>query len=263
MLDKDYETINLERDGSILTLWLARPEVCNAFNDLLLAEVLDALIEIGKNKSVRVLVVTGRGKAFCAGADLNWMKKVVDYTFEENINDSRAIARMFYQLYNLKKPTICAVNGATIGGGMGFLGAADFVLASKDAVFGLSEVRLGLVPACIAPFLLRRAGAGKLKKFFLTGERFSPETAKELGLVDKITAPEELLTEAYNLARSLLEAAPGAQAVVKELLERAPELPLTDAMDYTVETIAKLRASDEAQRGMRSFLAKKPCKWNT
>ena len=162
----------------------------------------------------------------------------------------------------MKKPTVAAINGAAIGGGMGFLGACDIVIASSAAVFSLSEVRLGLVPACISPFLLRRAPAGALRRWMLSGERFDAAAAQGIGLVDKVTSPEELLPEAYRMAARLLEAAPGAQAVVKELLERVPELGLDAALAHTVEVIAKLRASPEAQKGMRSFLEKKPCVWD-
>jgi methylglutaconyl-CoA hydratase len=257
-----YSTLELERDGKTLLLWLARPEKRNSFDSQLLKELARAFTEIDQDPSVRVLGLSGRGQSFCAGADLSWMRQVVDYTFPENLRDSRAIADAFQALYAMKKPTVAAVNGAAIGGGMGFLGACDIVVASTAAVFSLSEVRLGLVPACISPFLLRRAPAGALRRYMLSGERFSAPTALRLGLVDETVSPEELLPRAKALAQSLAEAAPGAQAAVKELLERVPGQSLDQALDYAVDAIAKLRAGAEAQKGMRSFLEKKPCVWD-
>jgi methylglutaconyl-CoA hydratase len=255
---KNYQTITLEADAAVATLWLNRPQVKNAFNDRLLQELGSALDEIAADASVRVLIVSGKGDCFCAGADLEWMRSVVDYTLEENLKDSQAIADVFFKLYSLPKPTIAAVNGPAIGGGMGFVGACDMVLASQDAKFGLSEVRLGLVPACIGPYVLRRVPAGRLRRYFLTGDRFGPETALALGLIDEIVPASELMTSAQRLAQSLLAGAPMAQAKAKELLERVPGLPLAEAIPYTVEMIARLRAGAEAQKGMREFLEKKP-----
>ena len=181
VMDTSYSTLELERAGKTLLLWLARPEKRNSFDAQLLKELAQAFTEIDQDPSVRVLVVSGRGPSFCAGADLSWMRQVVDYTFEENRRDSQAIADAFRALHRMKKPTIAAVNGAAIGGGMGFLGACDIVVASQAAVFSLSEVRLGLVPACISPFLLRRAPAGALRRYMLSGERFDAATAQGLG----------------------------------------------------------------------------------
>jgi len=261
-MNTSYSTLELEREGKTLLLWLARPEKRNSFDAQLLKDLAQAFTEIGQDPSVRVLVVSGRGQSFCAGADLSWMRQVVDYTFAENRRDSQAIADAFQALYSMKKPTIAAVNGAAIGGGMGFLGACDIVVASQAAVFSLSEVRLGLVPACISPFLLRRAPAGALRRYMLSGERFDAATALRLGLVDEVVPAEGLMAKAKSIAASLAEAAPGAQAVVKELLERVPGQSLDQALDYAVDAIAKLRAGAEAQKGMRSFLEKKPCAWD-
>ena len=261
-MDTRYRTLELEREGKTLYLWLARPEKRNSFDDVLLAELARACTEIDRDPSVRVLVVSGRGQSFCAGADLSWMRRVVDYTFEENLRDSQAIADAFRALHRMKKPTVAAVNGAAIGGGMGFLGACDIVVAAQNAVFSLSEVRLGLVPACISPFLLSRAPAGALRRYMLSGERFDAVTAQSLGLVDRVTSAEELMPEVALIAANLAEAAPGAQAAVKELLDRVPGKSLDEALAYAVEVIAKLRAGDEAQKGMRAFLEKKPCVWD-
>ena len=254
----DYQTIQLEADGPVLTLWLDRPQVKNAFNSQLLKELCAALDKAAADPSVRVLVVSGRGDCFCAGADLEWMRAVVDFSFERNVEDSQAIADVFQKLYSLPKPTIAAVNGAAIGGGMGFVGACDLVVASQDAKFGLSEVRLGLVPACIGPYLLRRAGAGRLRRYFLTGERFSAETALDLGLVDEVVPAAELGAAVKRLAQALLAGKPAAQAKAKELLERVPGMTFQEAVPYTVEMIARLRAGPEAQKGMRDFLETRP-----
>lgn len=258
MPSRRYETIAWEADAAVATLWLDRPQVKNAFNARLLQELASAIDEAAADPSVRVLIVSGKGDCFCAGADLEWMRSVVDYSLAENLKDSQAIADVFFKLYSMPKPTIAAVNGAAIGGGMGFVGACDMVLASADAKFGLSEVRLGLVPACIGPYLLRRAAAGRLRRYFLTGDRFGPETALALGLVDEVVPAAELMARARSLAQGLLAGAPQAQAKAKELMERVPGLPLAEAIPYTVDMIARLRAGAEAQKGMRDFLEKKP-----
>ncbi|MBI4676225.1 MAG: enoyl-CoA hydratase/isomerase family protein [Elusimicrobia bacterium] len=260
-MGKRYSTIELEREGRLLWVRLSRPAVRNAFDDTLLKESAEAFSEAGKDPAVRVVVVTGSGQAFCAGADLSWMRKVVDFTLERNRADTRAVVDAFGALYRVPKPTVAAVNGPAIGGGLGFAAACDVVVASKDAVFGLSEVRLGVVSACITPFLLRRTPAGRLRRWMLSGERFDVETARSLGLVDLVVPAAEVLPRARDIAQGMAQGAPGAQAVVKDLLDKMPEMTLREALEHSVEVLAKLRASPEAQKGMRAFLEKKPCAW--
>jgi len=262
MIEKKFETIRYEIANRIITLWLNRPEVHNAFNDTMLAELVEILEKIDSDNDIRVVVITGEGKSFSAGADLNWMKKMVDYTYEENYRDSEMISRLFYKIYTLNKPVISAINGATIGGGMGFVGASDLVIASDRAKFGLSEVRIGLVPACISPYIIKKSTEGLLKELFLTGKRFGPEKAREANLVNYIVEHEKLLEFAREVAEKFMVCGPEAIAVCKDLFLEVPDRNLEDAAEYTTDVIAKLRISDEAQEGMKAFLEKRKPKWH-
>ncbi len=262
MISQEFETLRWELEDGILTVWLNRPDVHNAFNDTMLSELVDILDAIDGDDGVRVVIFTGAGKSFSAGADLNWMRKMVDYTYEENLEDSLMISKVFYKIYTLSKPVISAINGATIGGGMGFVGASDIVIASERAKFGLSEVRLGLVPACISPYLLRKAPEGALKELFISGTRFGPQKAKEVFLVNYIVEHEKLLDFAKEKARELINCGANAIAICKKLFKEVPDMDLKTAYDYTADVIAKLRISDEAQEGMRAFLEKRKPKWS-
>ncbi len=260
-MQKSYKTLRYELKDGIIVVWLNRPEVHNAFDDEMLSELVDILDWIEANDAVRVVIFTGAGKSFSAGADINWMRRMVGYTYEENLEDAELISKVFYKIYTLGKPVISAVNGAAIGGGMGFVGASDIVIASTEAKFGLSEVRLGLVPACISPYLIRKAPEGALKELFLSGNRFGPQKAKEVFLVNYIVEPEELLDFALQKARELLLCGPNAIAMCKTLFHRVPDMELEEAYKYTTEAIARLRVSEEAQEGMRAFLEKRPPRW--
>ncbi|MCP4148109.1 MAG: enoyl-CoA hydratase/isomerase family protein [bacterium] len=260
-MNKNYETIKYEIKEGIITIWLNRPQVHNAFNDTMLAEMVDILQEVDESDKIRVVIITGEGKSFSAGADLNWMKKMVDYTYEENLEDSTMISKVFYKIYTLKKPVISAINGATIGGGMGFVGASDLVIASEKAKFSLSEVKIGVVPACISPYLIKRAGEGVLKELFITGMRFGADKALDIKLINYKVAHDELLSFAMEKAKQLCKCGPNAIAVCKQLFVDVPEMSLKAAYDHTTEVIARLRVSGEAQEGMKAFLEKRTPKW--
>lgn len=260
-MNKNYRTIKFEIKNKIITVWLNRPEVHNAFNAMMLTELADILDMINNTDDIRVVIFTGEGKSFSAGADLNWMKEMINYSFEENLKDSVMISRVFYKIYTLNKPVISAINGATIGGGMGFVGASDIVIASEKATFGLSEVRIGVVPACISPYLFRKAGEGALKELFLTGKRFTPEKALKINLINHISEHDKLMDSVLEKAKELLVCGPNAIAVCKKLFYNVPDMDIETAYDYTAEIIAKLRISDEAQEGMKAFLEKRNPKW--
>lgn len=261
VLEKQFETIRYEITEGIITVWLNRPEVHNAFNDTMLTELVEILDEIDSDADIRVVIFTGEGKSFSAGADLNWMKKMVGYSFEENLDDALMISRVFHKIYTLRKPVISAINGAAIGGGMGFVGASDIVIASEKAKFGLSEARIGLVPACISPYLIRKAPEGALKELFISGMRFGPERAKNAFLVNYITQHDNLLPFAKEKAKELLICGPNAIAICKKLFLKVPDMTMNEAFDYTAEEIARLRISDEAQEGMKAFLEKRKPEW--
>jgi len=257
-----YETLKYEIKDSIITIWLNRPEVHNAFNDTMLAELVDILESIEKtSEDIRVVIFTGEGKSFSAGADLNWMKKMVDYSYEENLADSVMISKVFHKIYTLKKPVIAAINGATIGGGMGFVGASDIVIASEKAKFSLSEVRIGVVPACISPYLMKKVGEGALKELFITGMRFDAHKAIDIKLINYRVEHDQLLAFAQEKAKALCQCGPNAIAICKELFVKVPGMDLKTAYDYTAEVIARLRVSPEAQEGMKAFLEKREPAW--
>ncbi len=260
-MNKAYETLKYEIKDRIITIWLNRPEVHNAFNDTMLAELVDILEAVDGNTDLRVVIFTGEGKSFSAGADLNWMKKMVDYTYEENLQDSVMISKVFNKIYTLKKPVIAAVNGAAIGGGMGFVGASDIVIASDKDKFSLSEVRIGVVPACISPYLMKKVGQGVLKELFITGMRFDADKALSIRLINYQVEHEKLLEFVREKAKELCQCGPNAIAVCKELFVKVPEMDMKAAYDYTAEVIARLRISPEAQEGMKAFLEKRIPAW--
>jgi len=258
---RTYQTLKYEIKDYIVTIYLNRPEVHNAFNDTMLAELSDILEHIDKDNLIRAVIFTGEGKSFSAGADLNWMKKMVDYSYDRNLEDSLWISRVFFQIYTLKKPVITAINGATIGGGMGFVGASDIVIASDRAKFSLSEVRIGVVPACISPYLIKRVGEGVLKELFITGMRFDADKALDIKLINYKVEHEKLMDFAREKAKELCLCGPDAIAVCKQLFFQVPQMDLEKAYRYTAEVIARLRISKEAQEGMKAFLEKRTPSW--
>jgi methylglutaconyl-CoA hydratase len=261
MTGTNFRTIDLERDGKTGRIWLARPEVHNAFNSAMIRELRAALKEFAADDSVRVVVLSGRGKSFCAGADLNWMREIVRFSYEQNLEESLELAEWLHELYTLPKPTVARVNGAAIGGGAGFLSACDIVVASTEARFGLSEVKIGLVPACIAPYVVRRTGEGRARQFFLTGERFDAVRAREIGLVNVVADPGTLDAAVEDLAGKLVTSGPEALACCKKLLQEVPGMSFGEAKRFTAEMIAGLRVSAEGQEGMASFLEKRKPRW--
>jgi methylglutaconyl-CoA hydratase len=256
-----YETVEMRIDDQVAWVAMNRPEVRNAFNEVMIAELIQVLDVVREDDSIRVLVLTGNGKAFCAGADLNWMKKMKDFTYEENYKDALMLAELMFSLYSLPKPTIARVNGASIGGSNGLVAACDMAIASHRAEFSLSEVKIGLVPACIGPYLLKKTGEAACRELFLSGERISAGQAKELGLINDVVTHVNLTTRVNEKISNLLTSGPHALAVSKELLAGISHLPLAEAKDYTARVIAELRTGDEAQEGMAAFLEKRRPDW--
>ena len=262
MTSPAYETIRVERSAKVGWIWLDRPEVHNAFNSKMVGELRAALRSLAADDAVRVVVLSGTGKSFCAGADLNWMRQIIRYSYEQNLAESLELAEWLHELSALPKPTVARVNGAAIGGGAGFASACDIIIASTDARFGLSEVKIGLVPACIAPYVLRRTGEGRARQYFLTGERFDARRALEIGLVNVAVEPAELDRKVDDVVSSLISSGPEALAKAKELLARVPGMSFDEAKRYTAEMIAGLRTSAEGQEGMAAFLEKRKPKWS-
>ena len=262
MMEKSYETIRVERSDRVGRIWLDRPDVRNAFNAVMIGELRRALRTLAGEPDVRVIVLSGRGSSFCAGADLSWMRDAARFSRGENEREALDLADCLYDLYTVAKPTIARVNGPAIGGGIGFVSACDIAVATTEVRFGLSEVKIGLVPAAISPYVLRRIGESRARQYVLTGERFDARRAEEIGLVNIAVGPEELDPKVDEIIASLLSSGPEAIAKAKELLSRVPGMDLSEAKRYTAEMIAGLRVSAEAQEGMAAFLEKRRPKWS-
>jgi methylglutaconyl-CoA hydratase len=261
MDDGAFETILVERGERVFRISLNRPRVHNAFNAVMIRELQAAFGTAGADPGVRIVVLTGTGESFCAGADLNWMREIIHYSFEQNLEESLAIADLLQGIYTLPKPTIARVNGTAIGGGNGLFSACDIVVASDRARFGLSEVKIGLVPAAISPYVIRRIGESRARQFFLTGERFDARRALEVGLVNIVSPHDELDAKTEELAGLLLSSGPEAIAKSKELIQKVPGMGFDEARRYTAEVIARLRVSAEGQEGMAAFLEKRKPRW--
>lgn len=257
----EYKTILYIEDGLIGKIILNRPEIHNAFDDFMISELHTVLDRIEKDSGIRVIVITGAGESFCAGADLNWMKRVKDWSYERNYEDAFRVAELMEKIYKFPKPVITRVNGATIGGGTGIVAASDIAIASENAIFGLAEVKIGLVPSVISPYLIKRCGERVCREIFLTGERISARKALEFGLVNYVVSKEELDKKVEEITNMLLSSGPNAIRICKELIKKVSETPLTEVKSYTADIIAKIRISEEGQEGISSFLERRKPKW--
>ena len=241
---------------------LARPEVRNAFDDALIQELSAAFALLSEQKETRVVVLSGDGPAFCAGADVAWMRRAGGYSREENEADALRMARMLAAIDACPKPVVALVQGAAIGGGVGLLAAADIAVAAEGTVFSLSEVKLGILPSVISPYVLRAIGPRQARRYFLTGERFDAREAFRIGLVHAVAPREELAASSDRIIAALLTSGPEAVRIAKELIGQVAGRSPEDAMALTVETIADRRASEEAREGLTAFLEKRPPSWS-
>jgi methylglutaconyl-CoA hydratase len=257
-----YEMLAVAIQGAVATVTLARPDVHNAFNETLIAELTDALRTLDADAAVRVVVLAGQGRSFCAGADLNWMKRMAGYGHAENLADATALAAMLQTLYALSKPTIARVHGPAFGGGVGLVAACDVALAAEGASFSLSEVKLGLIPATIGPYVVEAIGARAARRYFLTAERFDAAEALRIGLVHEVVAADGLDARVDALLGALRAAGPQAQAAAKALIRAVAQRPIDAAVIAdTAERIAAVRASAEGKDGVAAFLGKRPPAW--
>ena len=258
-----YETLEIERRGKVATIWMNRPAVFNAFDEQLIAELAAACKELDADPAVRVVVLGGRGKHFSAGADLNWMKRAANNGIDDNLDDARALARMLRALAEMRKPTIARVQGAALGGGMGLAAACDIAVASTKAVFATSEVRFGIIPSAISPYVLRAIGARQAYRYFQSAERIDAQRAREIGLVHEAVAPEELDAKVQEIVASLLQGGPLSQTAAKSLIRAVKNQPINDVLvEETAHRIAHLRATPEAQEGIAAFLDKRQPNWS-
>ena len=257
-----FQTIEIEHENGVATIWMNRPDRHNAFDETLIAELTAASQTLEADAAVRLVVLAGRGKSFSAGADLNWMKRAAGYTIEQNHADARQLATMLRTLAELRQPTLARVHGAALGGGMGLAAACDLCIASTAASFATSEVRFGLIPATIGPYVLRAIGARQASRYFLTAERIDARRAWELGLVHELTEPDALDTRIREIVNALLVGGPHSQAAAKDLIRTVANRPVDDALAAdTAQRIAHIRATPEAREGLSAFLEKRPPNW--
>jgi methylglutaconyl-CoA hydratase len=258
-----FETLDIARDGKTATVWMNRPDRHNAFNAQVIAELTQAFEALGADDSVRVVVLAGRGKSFSAGADLNWMKAAGEAGFDDNLADARKLATMLRTLAQTPKPTIARVHGAALGGGMGLAAACDLCIASTDASFATSEVRFGLIPSTISPYVLRAIGPRQASRYFLNAERIDAITAKAIGLAHEVTAPEDLNSVVHTHAELLVTGGPLAQAEAKALIRDFADKEIDGSLgEESARRIAALRSGGEAREGLSAFLEKRPPNWS-
>jgi methylglutaconyl-CoA hydratase len=254
--------LKIDIQKNVAYVYLDRPEVHNAFNDELIARITEAFTDLGRRDNIRVIVLCANGKSFCAGADLNWMKRMVEYSHDENVADARAVGQMFLAIAKCPKPVIARVHGAALGGGAGLVAACDIGIAIESVQFGFTEVKLGIIPAIISPFVIAKIGPGRAREFFITGERFLAPVAMTIGLIQHVVSHEGALDALVESKISqILTSAPGAIAAAKELICGVSSQNLEDALAFASEAIAKSRAGNEGQAGMHAFLARQRPPW--
>lgn len=256
-----FKTLDCACSDGVARITLNRPAVHNVFNDVMLDDLVRTFGNIASEKNIRVIVLAGAGKSFCAGADLNWMKKTQALSYEETIEDSKKIARVMEAIYEAPQPVILRAHGVVLGGGMGFVAAADIVVAAEETKFSFSEVKVGVVPACISPYVLRKTGERACRELFLTGERISAERALQFGLINYCVPEAKLDAKVDELASHILTSAPESVAVAKELIRNVSDMTMDEARAYTPEVIAGRRKSAEGQEGMQAFLEKRKPSW--
>ena len=258
----NYTTIQLTTGNGVATIRLNRPEIRNAFNEVMIAELTDAYKTAGGMNDIRVIILKGEGKSFCAGADLNWMRDVSKYSYEQNYAESYRLSECFYAIYSSPKPTIAVVHGAAIGGANGLLAACDIAVCDDETVFSLSEVKIGIVPACISPYVIKRVGEYGARELMLTGRRINGTEAEKYKLVNKSLPADQVEHYVEQMIHMLQTSGPAAIAHCKNLIDKVVnQIDLNEALSYTAKMIAEIRASEEGQEGMAAFLEKRKPNW--
>ena len=254
-------SVLIEHDGPVLRLTLNRPEVRNAFDEEMIQTLSAAALQAGEDRTIRAIVLAGNGKAFCAGADIGWMAKAIAYSRQENLSDAEDLARLLERLDTLPVPVIGRIQGSALGGGVGLAAICDIAIAAEDAVFALSEVKLGILPAVVAPYVLRKIGISAAREFFLTGARFDAARAREIGLVHEVVTASDLDVAVSRRVDEVLTAGPDGIAKAKALIREIAGVHPEDVIGITTNAIASQRVSEEGQEGLRAFLEKRKPSW--
>ena len=257
-----FQALEIELNGPVATVWMNRPDLHNAFDEVLIAELTAAFTALDGDADVRAVVQAGRGKSFSAGADLNWMRRAANNGVDENLTDARALAQMLRTIAEMTKPTIARVQGAALGGGMGLAAACDIAVASAKAVFATSEVKFGIIPSAISPYVLRAIGARQATRYFQTAERIDAARAREIGLVHECVEADALDAKVDEVVAALLQGGPKAQSAAKDLIRAVSHQPINNTLvEDTAHRIAHLRATPEAREGIAAFLEKRQPNW--
>lgn len=257
-----FTTLELAFEGAVARIWLNRPELRNAFDDVVIRELGEAFSQAGAPPEVRVIVLGARGPAFCAGANLNWMRRAAEFTHEQNLADAGGLAAMLRTIHESPKPVIARVQGDVYAGGMGLVAACDVAVTVDTAWYCLSEVKIGLIPATISPYVLRAMGTRAAQRYFLTAERFSAAEALRIGFVHEVVAADALDAKVAEIAKALTSASPAAVRACKQLIADVAGREIDDALiAKTVEGIADIRASEEGREGVQAFLQKRKPSW--
>lgn len=258
---KNYQSLRLNKEKQCLFIVMNRPETRNAFDEIVISELSDAIKTSLRDDELRLLILTGEGTAFSAGANIDWMRRMGESNYEDNLKDAGALADMLNILYNYPKPTIARVNGPAIGGGTGLIAACDIAIAVDTAFFSFSEVKIGLVPACIAPYVVEKVGLSTAKELFISGRRFDAAEAKQNGLVNFLTSPEEFDEILSQTIKQIISSGPEAIRSAKILLKEIKHMPRDEFISFTARMIANLRMSKEGQEGISAFLNKRKPRW--
>ncbi len=256
-----YTTLLTEQQDNTYTVSLNRPDVHNAMNETMMRELTKCFQEASKDPNTRIIIFTGKGKSFCAGADLHWMKSMVNYSREENIQDSKLLLDLYETIYHCPKPVIGRINGHAFGGGIGLIAVCDIAIGIPESLFAFSEVTLGIIPSIISTYIRPRVKLSDMRRFFITGERFNASVAQQIGLLDLIVSAEEIDNKISFYQKILQKAGPNAIKEVKHLLFNLQTMDITKYKQHTLEKIAELRVSDEGQEGINAFLEKRKSKW--
>ena len=258
-----YQHLRRTDEGPVTAVTLVRPDSHNALNAALIEELTHCFEEVSDDETVRAVVLAGEGRSFCAGADIGYMRETTTFSYEENLEDARRLAMMFWTIDECPKPVVAKVQGAAMGGGAGLVAVADVAVADSEARFAFSEVRLGIAPATIAPFVVRKIGASHARSLFATGERFDAERAREIGLAHEVVSRDGLDAAVDEKVGELLQGGPVAQATMKALLRRLETTEPMEAPGLTARVISELRTGEEGQEGLAAFVEKREPRWRT
>ena len=258
-----YKFLNRTDKDTVTTVTLARPDSHNVLDAALIEELTRCFEEISEDEGVRAVVLAGEGRSFCAGADIGYMRETASFSYEENLEDARRLAMMYWTVDECPKPVVAKVRGAAMGGGAGLVGVADVAVADAETRFGFTEVRLGIAPASISPFVVRKIGPSHARSLFVTGERFDAERAREIGLVHQVVSGDELDMVVEEKVGEILQGGPVAQATIKALLRRLETTEPMEAPGLTARVISELRTGEKGQEGLAAFLEKREPRWRT